>query len=433
MAIPRFSITRDWFKLDNSANLFPAISAKQVPMVFRVSATLKERIHAEVLQKALDKVIERFPYYKVRLRAGFFWYYLEHHEGRAYVRAEEATPCESLPDAKSGGFLFRVTAYKRRIAVEFFHVLTDGSGGAAFLKTLIAQYLELEGHDIPDWGDLINPTETPDPEEFEDAYHRYNASSAPKPVRLKPGFQLPFPVRNVFRYSYLTGECSATALHNRAKSRGVTVTEYLVGIYLYVLQEIYADLPEHIQRRQKKLLRVQVPVNLRRLYPSKSMRNFSLFVTPGIDMRLGRYSLEEIIQQVHHYMRVEVDTRRLNQQLARNVNPETNALIRGMPLLAKNTLLHTRYTRYGPRRYSGVLTNLGRITMPDSIASDVEAISFVTSPARDLKINAAVATYRDNMRICFGSVTDVTDFERRFFGLLVDEGLHVKIYRYEDV
>ena len=201
MAISRLSKTRDWFKLDNSANLYPAIRGEQIPMVFRVTATLKEIVHADLLQQALDRVIERFPYYKVRLRAGFFWYYLERHDKRAYVRAEGGMPCESLPDSKSGGYLFRIMAYKRRVAVEFFHVLTDGSGGVTFLKTLIASYLELKGHQVSDWGDLINPEEDPDPEEFEDAYHRYHASSAPKPLRLKPAFQLPFPVRNIFRYS----------------------------------------------------------------------------------------------------------------------------------------------------------------------------------------------------------------------------------------
>ncbi len=424
---------REWFRLDNSANLYPAIRAHQIPMVFRAVATLKEPIHAEALQKALDRVIDRFPYYKVRLRAGFFWYFFERNDKRAFVRADDGTPCESLPDVKSSGYLFRVQAYKRRIAAEFFHALTDGSGGMAFLKTLIASYLELENHSVFEWGDLINPEEPPDPEEFEDAYHKYNPADAPKPVRLKPAFQLPFPVRNVFRYSYLIGECSAAALYELAKKNGVSVTEYLAGIYLYVLQQIYMDLPDHVKKRQKQILRIEIPVNLRRLYPSKSMRNFTLFVTPGIDLRLGYYTLREITQQVHHYMKMEVDTRRLNQQLARNVNPEHNAFLRGMPLVAKNSLLSSRYSRYGPKRFSGILTNLGRVNMPESIASEVESFSFITSPARVLKVNAAVATYRDKMRISFGSVTDATELEQRFFGTLTGEGIHVKVFRHEDV
>ena len=137
----RFDKAKEWFRLDNSANLYPAIRGEQLPMVFRVTATLKEVINANYLQAALDRTIDRFPYYKVRLRAGFFWYYFEGNSERALVQAETGTPCESLPDANSGGYLFRVQAYKRRITVEFFHALTDGAGGLAFLQTLVAAYL----------------------------------------------------------------------------------------------------------------------------------------------------------------------------------------------------------------------------------------------------------------------------------------------------
>ena len=132
-------------------------------------------------------------------------------------------------------------------------------------------------------------------------------------------------------------------------------------------------------------------------------------------------------------MKVEVDTRRLNQQLARNVNPERNAFVRGMPLVAKNSILHTRYSRYGPKRFSGILTNLGRVQMPESIASEVESFSFITSPARVLKVNAAVATFGDRMRISFGSVTDVKELERLFFSTLASSGIHVKVFRYKDI
>jgi hypothetical protein len=402
-------------------------------MVFRISVTLKEIVQAETLQDALDKVLNRFPYYRVRLRAGFFWYYLERNEARSFVQAESETPCHGLPDAGSAGHLFRVQAYKRRISVEFFHALTDGTGGLNFLKTLTAAYLERKGSHITDWGELLNPEDCPNPEEFEDAYHRYNSHSAPKPPRLRPAFRLSYPLRSDFRYSYITGECSATRLHSCAKNLDASVTEYIAGVYLFVLQQIYRDLPPHEKRRHNKALRLEIPVDMRRLYPSKSMRNFSLFVTPGIDMRLGLYTLEEIIQIVHNYMGVEVDARRLNRQLARNVNPEGNAFIRSIPLAVKSAILQSRFAHYGPTLFSGVLTNLGRITMPECLASQIESFTFVPSPGTALRIHGGVATYGDMMRITFGSVTDITELERRFFGILVQSGIHVKIYHDKEV
>ena len=38
---------------------------------------------------------------------------------------------------------FRVICYKNRVAIEFFHALTDGAGGMVFLKSLMAEYTKL--------------------------------------------------------------------------------------------------------------------------------------------------------------------------------------------------------------------------------------------------------------------------------------------------
>lgn len=422
-----------WLRLDNSANLYPAIRSSHLPWVFRISATLKKRVHAGALQNALDTVIERFPYFKVRLRAGFFWYYLEQNPARLLVRAEGRYPCMPLPDEDGDGYLLRVTAREKRVAVEFFHALTDGSGALKFLQCLVTTYLESLGRRIDDWQTVLNPNEAPDPEESEDAFRRYLSDKVPKPARLSRAFRLPFPIREVFRYSYLCGECSAADVALRARAFNVSVTEYLAGVYLYVLQQIFLDLPQSTLKRYKKMLRLEIPVNLRNLYPSKSMRNFSLFVTPGIDMRLGEYKFEEIVKLVHHYMQTEVAARRLNQQISRNVKPELNAVVRALPLVAKNSILFFRYNAFGPTQYSGVLTNLGRVGMPGCIEQEIEAFTFIPSPGRELRVHGAVATYGDKMRITFGSMTDIRELERRYFRFLSSHGIQLKIRRYADI
>jgi hypothetical protein len=422
-----------WFSLDNAANLYSAIRTKRLPWVFRISVTLRKRINAELAQKALDSVIVRFPYFKVRQRPGFFWHYLESNPNRLMLQAEGPSPCRFLPDECSNGYLLRVQAYKCRISVEFFHGLTDGAGGLHFLKSLVACYLQLTGLPVGSWEDLLDPQDDPNPEESEDAYRRYLSKDAPKPMRQDRAFRLPFPIRSTFRYSYLTGECCASDVQNLAQGLGVSVTEYLSGIYLYVLQCIHSDLPRSLERGCRKTLRLEVPVDLRKHYPTKSMRNFTLFVTPGFDMRLGWHSFEDVVKLVHHYMRTEVDIRRLNQQLARNVKPAHNIFVRGLPLLFKKGLLLWSYNAFGPSHYSGVLTNLGKVSMPESIANEIEAFTFVPSPGRELRIHGAVATFGQSMRITFGNVTDIRELERRFFGFLVQAGVHVKIRRYKDI
>ena len=68
---------KQWYRLDNAALIFPAIIRKNWNNVFRVSATLKEPVDPEVLDRAIAELKPRFPTCFVRLRRGFFWYYLE--------------------------------------------------------------------------------------------------------------------------------------------------------------------------------------------------------------------------------------------------------------------------------------------------------------------------------------------------------------------
>ena len=68
---------KQWYRLDNAALIFPAIIRKNWNNAFRVSATLKEPVDPEILDRAIADLKPRFPTFFVRLRTGFFWYYLE--------------------------------------------------------------------------------------------------------------------------------------------------------------------------------------------------------------------------------------------------------------------------------------------------------------------------------------------------------------------
>ena len=68
---------KQWYRLDNAALIFPAVMRKNWNNVFRVSVTLRDAVDPEVLSRAAADLLPRFPTMFVRLRTGFFWYYLE--------------------------------------------------------------------------------------------------------------------------------------------------------------------------------------------------------------------------------------------------------------------------------------------------------------------------------------------------------------------
>ncbi len=217
------------------------------------------------------------------------------------------------------------------------------------------------------------------------------------------------------------------AILNKAKEYKVSLTEYLTAVYLWALQSIYKDLPPLRKRTSNKIIRIEVPVNLRKIFPSRTMRNFSLYVIPGIDLRLGNYSFEEIVKTVYHQMALETDKKLIGKMISRNVGGEKHPLIRRVPLIIKSLILSRLYTS-GTKQYSGVVTNLGKIDLGAEANDLIEKFLFIPPPpSKILKLNCGVAGFGDKLVLCFGNITRSKEVERYFFTFLVEQGISVKI------
>jgi hypothetical protein len=120
---------RFWLRLDNAAKLFPAIQNKELTAVFRIKAVLKCRVKIAQLIEAVRAIENRFPYFKMKLRTGFFWYYLEFHDQPVSIGPDFGRPCRAFGKDE---FLYRILAKENEIIIEFSHILTDGVGAFDF-------------------------------------------------------------------------------------------------------------------------------------------------------------------------------------------------------------------------------------------------------------------------------------------------------------
>jgi len=423
----RSSHDKNWYKLDNAGKIYPALLSKRISSLFRISLTLKEPVSHPVLCQAVKRTMPRFPYYQVSLRPGFFWYFLETNPRNPPVEGDSLYPCMGFPLKKRGMFLFRIRIYKNRIALECSHILTDGNGALTFLTTLTAEYLRLKGIEIePDAeAGILDLNEKPDSREFTDAFHEHLNKKLPEPSRSARAFHLKLPLIPPGRYYVLTGICSVDEVKTRAKSYGISVSEFLIAQLIDSFQEFMDS--DMNKGRKKMPIRMNVPVNLRGLYPSRSMRNFFLSVEPWIDPRLGHYGFEEICAKVHHYMRYEVDRKFLNQQISRNMRGELNIINRLFPLHFKNIIMPSIYRILGENNYSSGFSNLGIINLPPEMAECIQHFDFYPPPSTGNKIKSTALSYQGELRISFGSLVNETEIERLFFTGLRKKGIHVSI------
>ena len=131
-----------WRRLDNSAKIFPLSTGKRYSTVFRLSVLLKEDIIPSLLQEAVIETLEKYQSFKVKIKKGFFWHYLENNTKQPIVEEESDYPCEYIDPTLNRGYLFKVTYFKNKINIDIFHALTDGNSGNVFFRELVYTYLE---------------------------------------------------------------------------------------------------------------------------------------------------------------------------------------------------------------------------------------------------------------------------------------------------
>lgn len=420
---------KNWYPLDNAAKIFPAVTNEVRTSVFRLTTELKEPVRLQFLQKALDKTLEELPYFKSQLKKGFFWYWLEPSSACPRVQFDEGAPCRAFRTQRQNHLLIRVLARENKISAEFMHVLTDGGGGLQFLLCLLKHYAQFCGWEVDDL-QPIQKTDSSQEDLTEDSYNRYFRKHLPKPVKLRKAYHLPFKVRRFAKLKTVVAEVSTQQAIRLAKEKKISLTEYLASVYLFTLQKFY--LLEHHKRPfpRKSILRVEIPVNLRKIFPSNTIRNFALFVMPEIDPRLGAYSFDEITRVVHHYMQLETDHRQIQRIIRRNVGGEKNPIIRAIPLAIKVFVLKLIFNSSGPLLYSGVLTNLGSVTLPESLANKIQRFRFTPPPPDpSIRVNSALISFQDSLILCFGNQSNSTKFEKEFIRFLQQEGLSIKILK----
>ena len=414
-----------WMRLDNAAKIYPAAKRRNWNNFFRLSATLTETVDTEVLRRALDVTVRRFPSIAVRLRRGAFWYYLEEIPKAPPIQPEKSCPLAHAPFHEVRQCAFRVLVYHRRIAVEFFHALTDGTGALIFLKSLLAEYLSQKyGLTIPAEKGVLGRLEEPSEEELEDSFARY-AGDVKLSRREATAYHLSGTPEPDGYKDLITMMIPADKLRGCAKGFGISVTELLCAAMMQAILDLQAG--KVPRRAARKPVKVLLPVNLRTLFPSATLRNFASYITPEIDPRMGDCSFDELCQLVHHKMGMENNRRTMRAKFAANVASERSPVLRVMPLFIKNLAMKAVFDTVGECKSCLCLSNLGRVELPEVMTPYVTRLDFIIGVQARAPHNCGVVTWNGTAYInCIRSIRE-PELELAFYRVLHRLGLPVKV------
>ncbi len=408
-----------WDRLDNTANLFPAIAGENMTNVYRISVTLREEIEPLLLQQALDIVLPKIDGFNVRLRKGFFWYYFEENGKPApKVEMEHTFPCRYIRPNLNHSYLFRVSYYGRRINLEVFHVLTDGMGGINFLRELTYQYLRLKHDELKTNRDSLAAYTSLN---LDDSFVRNFKRSKPRGFERKRAYLIKGEKLPAGEFGLMHGYMPIDKLKEAAGSYGVSVNTYLVACFAY---SVYVACLK--RGSSDKPIRIAVPVNLRPYYDSITTKNFFMMVSAEFHPQEKEYDFREVVDIINASLKSQINKEHLEDLFSYGVANQQNIWLRIFPLPLKSIAMRIVYNQSALANTTTV-TNIGKIQVDDVYEPYIERFHANIAMSKGQFLKGTICAFRDEYVFTFSTILSDTSVERAFFKHITEDGVDVKI------
>lgn len=391
---------RKCYALDNLAKIFPLSMNYNNISIFRVSVYLIEDVKPVVLQMALNYTIKRFPHFATRIKSGFYWHYLEQSKVHYNIYEDTYMPCQTMKLSKYNSHAFRVKFYKKRISLEFFHILTDGTGGLIFLKTLTNEYLRLLGNKVEYDNGTLDINSKPLTSEIINEYSHAEKNT------VKAGFD-PFAVQLKGKLHYIR-PCKVVHLEIKTNDLKRLANAYNTKITPIVLAILFIASKKAINRK-RGVISIQLPVNMRNYKETKTLRNFALYCTIKYPAD-GKYDYETLIESIDEQMKKGLIKENLNHQMIL-----TNRLVKALkliPLFLKRAIIRVSYLFFGEFSFTTTLSNLGKVDVNGKLSNHVDKFDFILGTTSVNKSACSMIGYKDTTVLTISKNTLDPTFEK---------------------
>lgn len=387
-----------WYKLDNLGKFYSSISNSKIPAVFRYSTTLTEMIDEKILQDAFDETIDIFSNFNVNLRKGFFWYYLESTNKKFKVTEENLPICFKLYK-NSENFLFRVNYYRNRINFEVSHIISDGRGSLNFFKALIYNYLKLK-YSIDN---ITIEYDGSDYEKTENSFEKYY-----KKIKIKPSLK-----KKIYRFKSkkLNNEIKFMELHLSASkvielshSFNANLTSFLIAVLIYSIRD------EIKLTDLDKVIKIDVPVDLRKYYNSITSTNFFGLTSVSYQFKNKNEEFCEIINNVSKQLKSSTTQENLSMRMNEMIALEKNIFARSVPIFLKNIILNIT-NKIASKKSTSCISNIGLIKVDPNLEEYIKEFNAFISTNN---FQFVVCSYKDDLSIGISSVYENNNIIKNF-------------------
>lgn len=406
-----------WMKVDTASIMFSSLSSKKWGRTFRSAIILKDEVNPEILKKAATDVMPRFPSMHTKIKKGFFWNYQEGTLLLPEIRQEFTEQLLPITIRNDGRPDFRLVYYKNRLAMECAHYLGDGLGTNKYFTALLERYAELKQNPNAPY----NPSPI-DSEELNNAFNDYYQPGGNKDVEKEfKAHRIDGEIeKGLIQFIYALMDVDE--LHARAKEKGLTITEYLASaLILGTLR--------HAERPITDPVIIAIPVNLRRFFPSETVRNFT--IQSRIDFfPKGRtdWQFDEICNKVKGQLDKRLTVPELQKILNNFGSLANNKVIKFVPNFIKLPVVRLKQAQSHGNNTT-ILTNTGKNELSPILESEVLRADGVNGDTSGYGLISTCSALSCNgiFNLCFSTCSHDVSWARECVRVITEQGIRVRI------
>lgn len=401
------------YPIDYSAILYLAQMRQQHSNVYRFAVTMRETVCPELLQKAADRIYTKFPTIFAGFQPGFFSYSMVPAEKAPRI-LEDPGLLQTMSLQEIQTCPYRIFYSGNQIIIEAFHALTDGYGAIASLRALIAEYLhQRHGVHSSEQQEMLEKKEFDWNAEHRDSYLDYTQE---KPCRQpnRKAYQLHGDDRD-WNAKASIWQFSTDALLKASRKHGVSLSAMLSCLMAEAIMEIQN---RHAAEGRKKPVRIMVPVDLRRLFPSRTLRNFILYALPTLEYEAHTHPREQRMRHFHSQLQQQITKETMGAQISANVNAQRMLVFRMIPLWLKLAAMRLAYRYFGECNSSITMTNLGAVTFSEELKAHIRNVEVLLTPRCQSPYNCGIITCGDTTSISITRFGAQPELENLFYDKL---------------
>ena len=411
----------NWYKVDNVAKVFLATVSKRDTKTLRVSCTLTEDIDPALLQEAVLSAIQDRPQVQMRIRRGLFWHYMENTDIMPVVSQESGRICPPLYAPAESMLHYSVTYFGKRINLDMFHAITDGTGALEFLNIIVLDYLKLRYPGTLD-GITIHSGASAD-DLSQDSYRQFFGGMGLKSVSsVRKAFH-PGTLKLAYdQLQFFEIRMPVEQILPKAKELKVSLTSYIGACWMMAIRDIMPP------RKRNVPVTMTLPVNLRNYYPSYTSRNFfnNVNITHVFDTNI---TLDELARRFDAELKEMLTEENIKKQMDSFETMEYVAPIRAVPLFIKQIVVkHVK--KLSDRKVSMVLSNLGKLEPPEKVGERIDNYSTFCSSEN---LFSTMSTFNGVLTLGVSSPYQNTGAIKNFVRGLSDAGIDISVYATEVV